>query len=173
MHRWLLRRTVCSDDTLEVRENLPPRGVNKRFSIFLRRGKVLKGNVASVGPSDPLPPKTAFLRLPELQAVDPAACEEASSEAKRAHEDGRPFEPQDFIIGSTIVIDQQVFRLLAKAGPASLVQRVNDGQQREQMLVYLKRLWEGFRGSDVATKGMFTGCDEVAHKARRFLLILD
>ncbi|KAL8453642.1 hypothetical protein Emed_000777 [Eimeria media] len=112
------------------------------------------------------------IKIEGIQGVDSAnsRCEEASNEAKRAHEDGRPFEPQDFIIGSTIVIDQQAFRLLAKAEPTSVVKTLNDEQRREQMLVYLKRLWEGLRGNDVATKGMFTGCDEVAHKAKLFSL---
>ncbi|CDJ29919.1 uncharacterized protein EMH_0005080 [Eimeria mitis] len=50
------------DETLEVRENLPPIGGN-RFTIFISRRKMLKGNVLSVGPSYPCPPEAAYFKL--------------------------------------------------------------------------------------------------------------
>ncbi|CDI75659.1 EF-hand domain-containing protein 1, related [Eimeria praecox] len=54
------------DDTLEIRENLPPLGGN-RFTIFIGRRKLLKGDVLSVGPSYPRPPEAAYFKLEDFK----------------------------------------------------------------------------------------------------------
>lgn len=57
----------ASDATVEIREILPSRGGFARFSVFISRRKILKGNRATAGPSDPLPPEAAYFHLKDFQ----------------------------------------------------------------------------------------------------------
>ncbi|KAL8424944.1 hypothetical protein Efla_007246 [Eimeria flavescens] len=266
-----------SDKTIEIQENLPPRGVNRRFSIFLRRGRVLRGNRAIAGPADHLPPESAYLHLADFQvgatvviadreffiyaaddltrsfvkdtlglelrqsiedeahhaggssAADPEGIN-VKSEHGHISEDhvsdeggkkalsytalleghdcfsgaphivnivyypddkslsvtkcgdkicgcgtaqrlkravyqsqvlGRPFESQDFVVGSRITVQNQTFRLLSENSFKDRLQGpCSDGRSHQRVLIYLKRLWEGLRGNDIETMKMFTSCDE-------------
>lgn len=65
---------------------------------------------------------------------------------------------------STITINRQAFRVTGATAHAEGTRNSGDREpDRQRVLIHLKRLWEGLRGSEIKMSGMFAGCDEVAY----------
>merc|ERR1719379_241461 len=55
-----------ADDTVEIREQYPLNCGRDNFPIYFRRGKVRKGNFECVGPGDPVPDASVWVRIEDF-----------------------------------------------------------------------------------------------------------
>ncbi|CDJ49762.1 hypothetical protein EBH_0028330 [Eimeria brunetti] len=174
------------DDTMEIRENLPPLGGN-RFTIFISRRKLLKGNVLSEGPSFPRPPDAAYFELLDFKVGSVVTIADRDFYIYAADPFTMSYFKDKLHAPLQEPINVDSFEMPSKPStPAKLInpEKINSALSKEtrtagekllQKSIYFNedagrpfeagdfvvgRLWDGLRGNDIKSGQMFTACDE-------------